>query len=388
MALDEWIREGTAEQQHQLRWEDEIGGAPILSALRTLHGPLRAHMDFVAMAANDLRRTGLVSALAVDMGRVPASPSPSPDFTQSATSLDYSLPSPDPSYVTGASNRVVPIPAHIDLRGGKRKATDEGDIGSSGGRKRPRKFDGDLLRRTVIKREAFKTADTVEYQVLNLFRGVRMAALESTRRMEGSVWRRYTPSKVSTPSQSSQAIHIDGFLPLQSNYPSHFSQHPLLTDFEAAKLHVLHDLLFLNERYTLAALIDDILSVRLDNNLPITGLLNTGMLDAHNPYTQYWELLPFPDEALYSDQLATDHGDYFRYDPEDVSSDSDVAGYDYPYSDSEAPQSPAGHYASSPSSSAVSTHGALAMAQRHRNHHNDTHNTTLPVLPERATTVS
>ncbi|KAJ7084898.1 hypothetical protein B0H15DRAFT_783568 [Mycena belliarum] len=38
--------------------------------------------------------------------------------------------------------------------------------------------------------------------------------------------------------------------------------------------------------------------------------------------------------------------------------------------------------------SAVSTHGALAMAQRHRNHHNDTHNTTLPVFPERATTVS
>ncbi|KAJ7068915.1 hypothetical protein B0H15DRAFT_970470 [Mycena belliarum] len=40
------------------------------------------------------------------------------------------------------------------------------------------------------------------------------------------------------------------------------------------------------------------------------------------------------------------------------------------------------------SGSAVSTHGALAMAQRHRNHHNDTHNTTLPVFPERATTVS
>ncbi|KAJ7098523.1 hypothetical protein B0H15DRAFT_945039 [Mycena belliarum] len=338
LALDAWLRAGLEGQNEHIRWEDEAGGAPLLSALRTLHGPLRAYMDFVFMAAEESQRSGLLAALSGSLHLAARSATPSPDLSQSPTSLDFSLPTPK---TTAAVTDTLET-AIATTRDGKRKAGDSSGEGREDkGQKRPRKFQGDLLWRTVVQNECLKAAHAVQYQVLNHFKGVRMAVLESTRRIEYMVWQRYKPSEVRAFFLTEEPTLTEcaaGYL--QNNFPSHFSRHPFLLDLEAAKLHVLRDVLYLHERYTLAALIDDILSVRLTKQEGLADLLSASALDAHNPYAQYWELLPYPDTALYPTQITADRCDYLSSDPNDIDSDSDM-GYDsYSYPDSDTMQTP------------------------------------------------
>ncbi|KAJ7100763.1 hypothetical protein B0H15DRAFT_944053 [Mycena belliarum] len=290
--LGQWLRAGLDAQQQQLSWEDELGGAPLLSALRALHGPLRAHLDFVAMAAVERQRGELLAAL--EMGLVPVipPPSPSPDLSQYPTSLDFSLPSVNEELTsTQAPEAGEPSPHGKDDK--ERGTGKEGEKGRS-------QFPAEAV-------------EAVVYADLNLFKGARLAILESKRRLEYAVWRRYMPS--------------------EANFPAYYTSHPFLTDFETAQLHVLRDVLYLHERYTLVGLIDDILAIRLRNHYAIAQHVNAGSLDAHNPFTQYWELLPFPDSAIYPEHFSTDQGGYQSRDSQDLDSDSSMDDSELQYPD-------------------------------------------------------
>ncbi|KAJ7103033.1 hypothetical protein B0H15DRAFT_942546 [Mycena belliarum] len=260
-ALDFWVRLGNTHQIQQENWEDQACVAPILSALRTLHGPLRGYLDFVGMAADGIRHQELLSALSLDLPSLPEAPSPSsaPDPTQSPTSLDFSLPDPPAPETTARASVTSDRP---DAGQGKRKADNE----------EPEEY-----RRTSrpFPAEAASIDEDLKY-----FAGVRRGLLEGTKRMEETIWQYYNVS--------------------HEHFPSHFKCSPLLHDFEVAKLHTIWSVLHSNERYSVASFLRDILTTRFHDDSRLAQFLNPEYLDNIQPHVPYWELLPFHDETHYA----------------------------------------------------------------------------------------
>ncbi|KAJ7693138.1 hypothetical protein B0H17DRAFT_1199971 [Mycena rosella] len=122
--LSRWVYENTHGRQQQRCWEDEMCGVAIHNALRTLYGPLRDYLDVPSPTAEG-RPPGLTLLANVSMGLDCRSDPTStiPDPTQSATSLDFSLPDSGPATsatTTGPTNVGADSGANV-----KRKAHEE-----------------------------------------------------------------------------------------------------------------------------------------------------------------------------------------------------------------------------------------------------------------------
>ncbi|KAJ6502686.1 hypothetical protein DFH09DRAFT_1102350 [Mycena vulgaris] len=243
------------------------------------------------MASEDAERFTLRGGFEPRRESLGASPTPSPDPTQSPTSLDFTLPGRQ------ASGALDPIPESqeeesatdemMEQRNGKRSTFEEGNRS-----KEPH------------KRFPLKVARLTDDSVFRSLAGVRRAILEGLRRIESLVWQRYGVAEF--------------------NFPDVYVRHPLLYDSEAARMHTLWSVLHNQQRYTLAGLLFEILTIRLRDDFAISHLLNAGFLDSQYPDAQYWELLPYAETNPY---------DYPVYENSD--SDDEMLGFELQYPDSE-----------------------------------------------------
>ncbi|KAJ7447604.1 hypothetical protein B0H11DRAFT_2082782 [Mycena galericulata] len=316
-----------------MRNENDDCGQPLRHALELLHGPLRYLIDYPAMvqeAIHDFRPlTPLPIALATFDDGYPSSP----DFTQAASSLDFSLP---PSHSAhGPDECSTRDSSTMDTNGSiKRKSPEgeEGGLNQNGARKRFRKFNGDFLRRQVIEREALKATKLSDQEVVCLVAGARLAWLDGLRRIEDLVWHRYDLT--------------------ERDFPSRYVEHPLLFNADAAKAQTLHNVLHYHRRHELATLMQDLFAIRFRDEYVVSQLLNAGYLEQIYPDGEvpYWELLGVPPPS-----------DYPMFDTDDWSSDSDMDDLGYPLT--EAFRSPgAVSMPSPPSSDSDSLYGAESFA--------------------------
>jgi hypothetical protein len=311
--LRQWMRNG---QEHQLEHnlnENFIDGQPIRHAFEVLHGHLHEYIDYPAMAAKGLERLRVLSAVSVGLRPLPLIPPTPPNFSQSPTSLDFSLPTPptEPSATTAppviidttisVAGVVKTNPDVREDNGNKRKSPDDERAGQTqeGPRKRFRKFQGDLLRRMVLKRAAFQAAiHTISPIVVQYFAGIRLAFMEGLRLIEGMAWHRYGIDEVRGYYVAAERFrtHQQRNHRAQEDFPMGFNHHPLLTDVEVAKYHAVYSVLHKQERYEMAGLLFDVLSLRLRPDYALAHLISPRNLDPQYPsaYTQYWELLPYP----------------------------------------------------------------------------------------------
>ncbi|KAJ6601175.1 hypothetical protein DFH09DRAFT_1069842 [Mycena vulgaris] len=252
------------------------------------------------MASEDVERFTLRAGYESCRGIRTASPTPPPDPSQSPTSLDFSLSSHHTSSVLDVIQEFPEEEAALDemtaRRNGKRPMTSEGD-----GPNVPRK-------RFLLIHEALKVAQLTDDSVFRSLAGVRRAMLEGLRRVESMVWQRYGIAEY--------------------NFPSVYVRHPLLYDFEAARMHTIWSVLHHQQRYTLAGLLFELLTIRLRDDFAVSHLLNAGFLDSQYPDAQYWELLPYAEINSY---------DFPIY--EDSDEDDEMAGLEFQYPDSEDMQS-------------------------------------------------
>ncbi|KAJ7446738.1 hypothetical protein FB451DRAFT_1188588 [Mycena latifolia] len=366
--LGQWAQTGAINQSEEMQWEDEACGAPLLSVLRMLHGPLRGFLDYVSMAADSARRLELLSALSLDLESLPVHGPSSPDPTQSPTSLDFSL----PDHETSSSAPRSPISSPpkrgtANKANGKRKATDDGRTVTP--HKRFRKFYGDSLRRKVIEHEAYKVLDAANAPTIAMFTGARLGIMASAQSIEQIVWQRYNITEVSHEYRIIEQRYAELACPnSQTNFPSRFVWHPLLSDLETAKLHTLWSVLHQNQCYMLAMLVMDVLTIRLRHNGDVAPFITPALLTRQHSGAQYSDLLPFRDEPIYPDHrmesmeetdpslfqppLAASPYPTFlpnytlgiaaepRNDTMDDDSDGWFEGMELQYPDSEAPQSP------------------------------------------------
>ncbi|KAJ6492589.1 hypothetical protein DFH09DRAFT_1290957 [Mycena vulgaris] len=286
------------QQAESLQWEDQVDGVPFVTSLQTLRGPLRELLDFTAMASEDLERFSLRASAEPICRTFTASPTPSPDLSQSSTSLDFSLPSHRASGVLD----VIP----------EEDSKIEEEMTTRRNEKHPMNEEGGGYR-TSHKR----------------FR-VRRAVLEGLRRVESLVWQRYGVAEF--------------------NFPSVYVRHPLLYDSEAARMDTIWSVLHHQQRYTLAGLLFEILTIRLRDDFAISHLFNAGFLDSQYPDAQYWELLPYAEINPY---------DYPVY--EDSDEDDEMGEFELQYPDSEDMQSASEDGMCSPGASQATSAGEDAM---------------------------
>ncbi|KAJ6568393.1 hypothetical protein DFH09DRAFT_1080763 [Mycena vulgaris] len=277
------------------------------------------------MASEDMERFSLRTDVEPIHGIFTASPTPSPDLFQSSTGLDFSLPSHRTPGVLDVIREEGSTAEEemLERRNGKRPTNEEVN-GPRASHKRFRKFQGDLLRRNVLIHEALKAARLTDDSIFRALAGVRRAILEGLRRVESLVWQRYGVAEY--------------------NFPSVYVRHPLLYDSEAARLHTLWSVLHHQQRYTLAGLLFEILTIRLRDDFAISHLLNAGFLDSQYPDAQYWELLPYAEVNPYN---------YPVY--EDSDEDDEMVGFDLQYPDSEDMDSASEDDMCSPEASQVTT---------------------------------
>ncbi|KAJ6472794.1 hypothetical protein DFH09DRAFT_1110147 [Mycena vulgaris] len=264
------------------------------------------------MASEEMERFTLQANIGSFRGTSTTFSTPSPDFSQLATSLDFSLPSHrapgNLDVIHESRDEDTNIEeGRMERRREKSVMRDEGS-GHRTTHRRFRKFQGDFLRHSVLIHEALKAAHLTDDSVFRLLAGVRRAILEGLRRVESLVWQCYGVAEY--------------------NFPSVYVRHPLLYDSEAARMHTLWSVLHNQQRYTLAGLLFEILTIRLRDDFAISHLLNAGFLDSQYPDAQYWELLPYAEVNPY---------DYPVY--EDSDSDDEMGGYELQYPDSEDMQS-------------------------------------------------
>ncbi|KAJ6590442.1 hypothetical protein DFH09DRAFT_1074075 [Mycena vulgaris] len=81
------------QQAESMQWEDQVDGAPFVTSLQTLHGPLCELLDFMAMVSEEMEHFMLWANIGSFHGTFTTSPTPSPDLSQSVRSLDFSPPS-------------------------------------------------------------------------------------------------------------------------------------------------------------------------------------------------------------------------------------------------------------------------------------------------------
>jgi hypothetical protein len=168
-------------------------------------------------------------------------------------------------------------------------------------RKKFRKFQGENLRRTVTEREALKASGFTDASVVRRFAGVRLGGLEAGRRLEGIIWSRYSVSEVGKYSGYIKQTNIDKNYSIvgQDHFPIGYVHHPLLYDQEVARLYVLWSVLYANQRFELARLLGDFLTIRLKEEYVVSRLLDAGALSL--AYSEedwrWWELLEDPDSS-------------------------------------------------------------------------------------------
>ncbi|KAJ7302223.1 hypothetical protein DFH08DRAFT_978090 [Mycena albidolilacea] len=174
------------------------------------------------------------------------------------------------------------------LGGGKRKAPDD-----QNGR-RQRSF-------------TFKATGTLDADVIRKFAGVRLATIETARRMEDIVWKLYGISEQSFPTE-----------------PTH---HSLFHEYELAKMYTVLDVLQRNGRFRLANNLHNLLSIRLRDDYAVSQLLNARFLDANYPEfgEDYRELLRDANEVPVS--LSATTSDYFPVDERESGTDSEMPEY-------------------------------------------------------------
>ncbi|KAJ6570303.1 hypothetical protein DFH09DRAFT_1313499 [Mycena vulgaris] len=284
--LEKWIRAGKDHQEEHFINEDLVGGAPIPSnAIR-------------------MERLELLSQLSVDVQPPSDVPPPPPDFAQTKTPLEFDEPTFPQQELANMSTGENTGPNLSDLAesgeaGSKRKVPDGERLGE---------FQEGPRKRFPIH---LATPEVVRY-----FAGIRLAFLEGARRIEGAVWHRYG---------------ID-----ENDLPSGFVKHPLLFDVEAAKIRAVYGVLIRHQRYETAALLYDVLNLRLRDDYALSHLLNASHLESQLPsgYIRYWELLPYPASMRYSSDSDSDSDESH----DDSDSDWDAPGLQYPESADESPR--------------------------------------------------
>ncbi|KAJ6525472.1 hypothetical protein DFH09DRAFT_1328994 [Mycena vulgaris] len=267
------------------------------------------------MASEDMERFSLRTSTEPICRTFTASPTPSPDLSQSSTSLDFSLPSHRASGVLD----VIPeedskIEEEMTTRRNEKRSMNE----EGGGY------------RTSHRHFPLKAARLTDDSVFRSLAGVRRAVLEGLRHVESLVWQRYGVAEF--------------------NFPSVYVRHPLLYDSEAARMHTIWSVLHHQQRYTLAGLLFEILTIRLRDDFAISHLLNAGFLDRQYPDAQYWELLPYAEINPY---------DYPVY--EDSDEDDEMGEFELQYPDSEDMQSASEDGMCSPGASQATSAGEDAM---------------------------
>ncbi|KAJ7695632.1 hypothetical protein B0H17DRAFT_1131263 [Mycena rosella] len=334
-ALRQWLHDKAMLQLEQIQWEDDCTGAPLHSALRTLYGPLREFLDFLTMAANCIAHLELLADAASIQQPLPSPPSFHLDPRQSPTSLDFSLPDATAAHDPGLSDTTVSATMTVAAtpgtaviatgdthtnRHGKRKFRGD-DPEPEQKRKKFRKSHGDILRRAVIEHEAYKAVGLTNTHAICMFTGVRLAVLAGKECIEQFVREHYSVDETYLPSG-----HVT---------------HPLLTNLEAAQLHVMWKVLHQHQQYILASLVFDILTFRLRDVYAVSHLLNAGYLGTQYPGARHWELLPFDDlESITSAAALNFQADYtpdYGLNNFDEDSEIDDVKLQYPASDDEYP---------------------------------------------------
>ncbi|KAF8146680.1 hypothetical protein K438DRAFT_2092856 [Mycena galopus ATCC 62051] len=356
-SLSFWVREGNAHQREHRRFENEMGAEPLHQALQTLYGPLSFFVDYFAMAGQGVKEivtavfpschtsvfsaAGGASPTPVTQSTPEAPHSPAATFASDPplgpldafTSLDRSLPAATPATVTENITEIsagsdgewedIVQPLGSGTRKRKRPEDEEEGLDQQGRRKKTRKFLGDALRRTVIKREAHKAAGMADERTIRLMAGVRLAVLEALRRIEDMVWHRYGISEVRLRRAYQEFANCFRDFRHQYAFPDKLIRHPFLFPLEAAKLQVLWHILQRNGRDVLADTVHEVLSIRLHKDYAVAAFFTAASLDENYPERDwdYWYLLG----EEYPQSL------YLRHFDIDNSSDSgSMGGLEYP----------------------------------------------------------
>jgi hypothetical protein len=169
------------------------------------------------------------------------------------------------------------------------------------------KFAGKFLRKSTVSRAAFKATGILDADVIRKFAGVCLATIETARRMEDIVWKLYGISEQSFPTEP--------------------ARHPLLHEYELAKMYTVLDVLRRNGRFRLANNLHNLLSIRLRDDYAVSQLLNARFLDANYPEfgEDYHELLRDPNEVPIPPSATT--SDRFPVDEPESETDSEMPEY-------------------------------------------------------------
>jgi hypothetical protein len=218
--------------------------------------------------------------------------------------LDFSLPSPlkaeplsqEENFCEGelSEQGACAESSAMGRQGGsKRKAPDD----QTGRRQRSfSKFAGESLRKITVSRAAFKATGILDADVICKFAGVRLATIETARRMEDIVWKLYGIS--------------------EQSFPTELFRHPLLHEYELAKMLTVLDVLRRNGRSRMASNLHNLLAIRLRDDYAVSQLLNARFLDTNYPEfgEDYHELLRDGTEVPTPPPVATPPADEHESD--------------------------------------------------------------------------
>jgi hypothetical protein len=262
-ALYQWARENRAHQDEHLCFEDEMGAEPAHQALHILHGPLSSFVDYPAMVALGTQDYCFPDTIPFDSIEFLTAPDEEFGPAAFATSLDHSLPtsairstveegeSPangTTTFISDAAWDGVKMEIlHQGPVSNKRKNPDgeEGGLFQNGRRKKLRKFPGDRLRQTTIKREALKAAGFTDATAVCMMAGVCLGSVETARRIEDMVGHRYGVNEVRELQHFDFPVmsYIDTLKTTQRSFPVRLVAHPFLFDLEVAKMQTLWHIL-------------------------------------------------------------------------------------------------------------------------------------------------
>ncbi|KAJ7705397.1 hypothetical protein B0H17DRAFT_1126236 [Mycena rosella] len=269
-----WVEHQMERENLTRRCDMNFGGEPWYNARDTAYGPLHPMLDFPRMAAENLRDltrnvrtyTDLYGTLPPDPNR-PLSPVSDtvPNPAQSATSLDFSLPHDDHQ----VTSTLPSLSEYIDV-----DALAEPEAGEDQGEKRKQTGSG---------------ASTAE-QPRKRF-PVRRGLLEGSQCVEDILVREKSDFCAARHEyyQENEWIH-DTSANLQPRPIHGRFYHPLLFDFEAAKLQILYTLLRQHNYFELAWTLNDLLRLKFRDEYAIAHLLAASYLDFLAPTSpDFWD---------------------------------------------------------------------------------------------------
>ncbi|KAJ7221229.1 hypothetical protein B0H12DRAFT_1241241 [Mycena haematopus] len=295
LALYYWAYEGSEERKKMRQLEDKAGCDPADIALRTLHGRLRRYVDYTTMAAEaiaDLRSYVPAPVFAAELSEDFTETSDAePSFSRGPSSLDQSLPS---------STRISPTNSNKGLAAATDDSNNEARSEAASAGEKRKAVEGGVF---MGPRKRISTGFSVREATL-LFAGIRMAILETGRRMEEIVWNSYGVT--------------------QASFPSKYVRHPLLFEFEAAKMQAVWYVLRSNGRTELADKLRELLAIRLRLDSEEREVINAASLDEG-----------YPERFHCFRTILRDPNDPADQDMEDSSSDSSTSRMMDPYGSTE-----------------------------------------------------